>query len=173
MYEDEKLVCEDCGQEFVFSAGEQEFYAEKGLVNKPKRCPECRKARRKQHRDPPSKTAKTPIPGGEAGGITTARRSESREHRKQNPETGAENPERKPRRQNRTAGSESTGRGRTAPFLFTLSPRQYGSTDMGPSGADKYDIRLFKESNGLSYQPERNSGYSPCNTVPHRNLPGQ
>lgn len=28
----------------------QEFYAEKGLVNKPKRCPECRKARRKNHR---------------------------------------------------------------------------------------------------------------------------
>lgn len=50
MYEDEKLVCEDCGSEFVFTAGEQEFYAEKGLVNKPKRCPECRKTRRKQHR---------------------------------------------------------------------------------------------------------------------------
>ncbi len=29
MYEDEKLVCEDCGKEFVFTAGEQEFYAEK------------------------------------------------------------------------------------------------------------------------------------------------
>lgn len=36
MYEDEKLVCEDCGKEFIFTAGEQEFYAEKGLVNKPK-----------------------------------------------------------------------------------------------------------------------------------------
>ena len=43
MYEDEKLVCEDCGMEFMFTVGEQEFYAEKGLVNKPKRCPECRK----------------------------------------------------------------------------------------------------------------------------------
>lgn len=50
MYEDEKLVCEDCGQEFVFTAGEQEFYAEKGLVNKPKRCPDCRLARRKNNR---------------------------------------------------------------------------------------------------------------------------
>ena len=37
MYQDEKLICEDCGAEFVFTAGEQEFYAEKGLVNKPKR----------------------------------------------------------------------------------------------------------------------------------------
>ena len=50
MYEDEKLVCEDCGKEFIFTAGEQEFYAEKGLVNKPKRCPECRTARRKNNR---------------------------------------------------------------------------------------------------------------------------
>ena len=50
MYEDEKLVCEDCGKEFIFTAGEQEFYAEKGLVNKPKRCPECRSVRRKNNR---------------------------------------------------------------------------------------------------------------------------
>ena len=50
MYQDEKLVCEDCGAEFIFTAGEQEFYAEKGLVNKPKRCPDCRKARRNNNR---------------------------------------------------------------------------------------------------------------------------
>ena len=37
MYQDEKLICEDCGAEFIFTAGEQEFYAEKGLVNKPNR----------------------------------------------------------------------------------------------------------------------------------------
>lgn len=36
MYQDETLICEDCGCEFVFTAGEQEFYAEKGLTNKPK-----------------------------------------------------------------------------------------------------------------------------------------
>ena len=46
MYQDEKLICEDCGSEFVFTAGEQEFYASRGLVNKPKRCNECRKARK-------------------------------------------------------------------------------------------------------------------------------
>ncbi len=50
MYEDKTLTCEDCGQEFVFSAGEQEFYAQKGLVNTPKRCPDCRKARRQRSR---------------------------------------------------------------------------------------------------------------------------
>ena len=30
MYEDKKLVCKECGQEFIFTAGEQEFYAERG-----------------------------------------------------------------------------------------------------------------------------------------------
>ena len=29
MYEDKTLVCKDCGAEFVFTAGEQEFYNEK------------------------------------------------------------------------------------------------------------------------------------------------
>ena len=33
MYEDKTLVCKDCGNEFVFTAGEQEFYAEKGFVS--------------------------------------------------------------------------------------------------------------------------------------------
>ena len=46
MYEDKTLTCKDCGQEFVFTAGEQEFYAEKGFVNEPQRCKECRTARK-------------------------------------------------------------------------------------------------------------------------------
>ncbi len=47
MYEDKTLVCKDCGQEFVFTAGEQEFYAEKGFQNEPKSCKPCRDARKK------------------------------------------------------------------------------------------------------------------------------
>ena len=47
MYEDKTLVCKDCGKEFVFTAGEQEFYAEKGFQNEPLRCKECREARAK------------------------------------------------------------------------------------------------------------------------------
>ena len=38
MYEDKKLVCKECGNEFVFTAGEQEFYAERGFQNEPQRC---------------------------------------------------------------------------------------------------------------------------------------
>ncbi len=44
MYQDKTLVCRDCGKEFVFTAGEQEFYAEKGFQNEPTRCRECRQA---------------------------------------------------------------------------------------------------------------------------------
>ena len=46
MYEDKTLVCKECGNEFVFTAGEQEFYAEKGFVNEPQRCKACRDARK-------------------------------------------------------------------------------------------------------------------------------
>lgn len=46
MYEDKTLTCKDCGREFVFTAGEQEFYAEKGFLNEPQRCKECRQARK-------------------------------------------------------------------------------------------------------------------------------
>lgn len=50
-YQDKTLVCKDCGTEFVFTAGEQQFYAEKGFTNEPQRCPECRKARKAQRRN--------------------------------------------------------------------------------------------------------------------------
>jgi CxxC-x17-CxxC domain-containing protein len=45
-YVDRTLTCVDCGAEFVHSAEEQEFYAQKGSVSSPKRCPSCRAARR-------------------------------------------------------------------------------------------------------------------------------
>lgn len=46
MFQDKILTCRDCGQEFTFSASEQEFYAEKGFENEPGRCPSCRQARK-------------------------------------------------------------------------------------------------------------------------------
>lgn len=39
------ILCRDCREKFVFTAGEQEFYAEKGFTP-PKRCPKCRTARK-------------------------------------------------------------------------------------------------------------------------------
>lgn len=46
MYTDKTLNCKECGSEFVFTAGEQEFYAERGFVNEPQRCKGCRDARK-------------------------------------------------------------------------------------------------------------------------------
>ncbi|OAT86358.1 zinc-ribbon domain containing protein [Desulfotomaculum copahuensis] len=46
MFEDKVITCRDCGQEFVFTVSEQEFYAEKGFTNDPSRCPQCRAARK-------------------------------------------------------------------------------------------------------------------------------
>ncbi|GAB6153877.1 zinc-ribbon domain containing protein [Desulfosporosinus burensis] len=51
MFNDKILTCRDCGQEFVFSASEQEFYAEKGFTNEPGRCAECRAAKKAQTRN--------------------------------------------------------------------------------------------------------------------------
>ena len=41
----------DCGREFTFTAGEQEFYAEKGFQNEPVRCRECRTNRKNASRN--------------------------------------------------------------------------------------------------------------------------
>jgi len=46
-YHDKVLKCAECGAEFVFTAGEQMFFADKGFKNEPKRCKTC-KANRAQ-----------------------------------------------------------------------------------------------------------------------------
>lgn len=67
MFEDKVLVCKECGQEFVFSAGEQEFYAERGFQNEPQRCKPCRDARKNAARGPREFfTAVCAMCGGEA-----------------------------------------------------------------------------------------------------------
>ena len=67
MYEDKTLVCKDCGQEFIFSAGEQAFYAEKGFQNEPQRCKACRDAKKNAARAPKElHTAVCAKCGGEA-----------------------------------------------------------------------------------------------------------
>ncbi len=43
---DKTLVCQDCSKEFVFTAGEQEYYISKMLGNEPKRCKDCRQAKK-------------------------------------------------------------------------------------------------------------------------------
>ena len=45
-YTDQVITCTDCGIDFVFSASEQAFFAEKGFASAPKRCSSCRAQRR-------------------------------------------------------------------------------------------------------------------------------
>ena len=45
---DKIMTCRDCGSEFVFSVGEQEFYKEKGFHNEPTRSMSCRRAKKQQ-----------------------------------------------------------------------------------------------------------------------------
>lgn len=52
MYQDKTLICRDCGEEFIFTAGEQEFYAEKGFQNEPQRCKTCRSQRKNSEKQP-------------------------------------------------------------------------------------------------------------------------
>src|SRR4029078_3807445 len=44
---DRTVTCRDCGQEFIFTEGEQSFYLERGYTE-PQRCPSCRYARKAQ-----------------------------------------------------------------------------------------------------------------------------
>ena len=48
-FQDQTLTCRDCSKEFVWTAGEQEFYQQKGFDNPPFRCADCR-AKRKEDR---------------------------------------------------------------------------------------------------------------------------
>jgi len=50
MYADKTLVCRDCGREFIFSAGEQEFYAEHDFGTEPTRCADCRREKKRRAR---------------------------------------------------------------------------------------------------------------------------
>ena len=45
MYTNKNLTCADCGQEFVFTASEQDFYAQRGFTE-PRRCASCRASRK-------------------------------------------------------------------------------------------------------------------------------
>lgn len=45
-FADKTLTCRDCGNQFIWTAGEQEFYQSRGLTNQPSRCPTCRQARK-------------------------------------------------------------------------------------------------------------------------------
>ena len=68
-FQDKPLKCSDCGATFTFSVEEQEFFQSKGYVNEPKRCPECRQARKTERfgNSFGSRRQKFPVTCGECG----------------------------------------------------------------------------------------------------------
>ncbi|MDP2661831.1 MAG: zinc-ribbon domain containing protein [Dehalococcoidia bacterium] len=62
-FQEKTLTCQDCGKPFAFTVEEQEFHAQKGFTNLPKRCPDCRNARREERGQ-----------GGGRGGFGQSRR---------------------------------------------------------------------------------------------------
>ena len=44
-FQDRILRCVDCATEFVWTAGEQQFFADKNFKNEPKRCKACKAKR--------------------------------------------------------------------------------------------------------------------------------
>ena len=63
-FQDRDLTCVECNQSFVFTADDQQYHADKGYTNEPKRCPSCRQARR----------ANRGFDGGFGGGFGGGRR---------------------------------------------------------------------------------------------------
>ena len=67
MSADVTLTCRDCGQEFTFTSGEQDFYASRGF-SEPSRCPSCRSARKAQRDGGSYSSYSTSSYGGGGGG---------------------------------------------------------------------------------------------------------
>ena len=76
---DKTLACRDCSNDFVFTAGEQEFYASKGFTREPTRCPDCRAARKRDREG--GYVGGTYTSGGPSSGQAPAGNFERRERR--------------------------------------------------------------------------------------------
>ena len=53
MFQDKTMACRDCGDLFLFTAGEQGYFLERNLLNEPQRCYACREVRARQRIDNP------------------------------------------------------------------------------------------------------------------------
>ena len=70
-FSDRDVLCVDCGSQFVFSSGEQEFYREKGFVNEPKHCKQCKAKRELAKTGKRLRRIETPVTCAECGSHTT------------------------------------------------------------------------------------------------------
>ncbi len=66
-FQDKTIVCKDCGKDFIFTASEQQFYADKGFQNEPTRCADDRAKHRSERQNRP----KTEVTCANCGNLTT------------------------------------------------------------------------------------------------------
>lgn len=124
-YEDRTLTCVQCGKEFTFTKGEQEFYGQKGFTSDPKRCKECRVSRKKG-------TAQ------QGGGIYRSPAFENSAPTHQRVRNG--------RRTHRRGQGQGQGRGRQE----YRSPASYGNQ----AGSREYRSPAFREQSKLNPEQE-------------------
>lgn len=66
-FEPRVLICVECNEEFVFTAKAQEYFAERGYTEDPKRCKHChtqyKKLQREQRNDRREPTAHNHVNG--------------------------------------------------------------------------------------------------------------
>jgi CxxC-x17-CxxC domain-containing protein len=70
-YRDRSLKCVECGTDFVFTSGEQSFYADRGFKNEPKRCKNCKGKRGSSGNGPGSPRSETTTKCSQCGKETT------------------------------------------------------------------------------------------------------
>ena len=67
MFQDKILTCADCGQQFAFSASEQQFYSDRQF-SEPRRCPSCRASRKAARGTSAGSSYSSSYSGGYTGG---------------------------------------------------------------------------------------------------------
>lgn len=72
-FSDKTLTCRDCGQPFVWTASEQEFYQSRGFENEPVRCRECRNRRKMERGTSMTSGGSSSASASYAGGRSASR----------------------------------------------------------------------------------------------------
>ena len=70
-FQDKSLTCVDCGTEFIWTAGEQLFFADKNFKNEPKRCKDCKAKRNARLNQPVRERVETTATCSQCGKETT------------------------------------------------------------------------------------------------------
>jgi CxxC-x17-CxxC domain-containing protein len=122
---DREIVCLDCGQPFVFTAGEQEFFGKKGFREEPKRCKPCRDTRKTRRTDQLTGQLTGGLERGNGNGNTSvAHLDDDIGNRMPAPRRGAPPP--------RTAARPSPARARTDRETFDAVCAQCGTATRVP-----------------------------------------